>query len=245
MKRGKDRESGNFYFNTSFLAFSRIQPSLSEIMEDFEWRAKVKCTRFSKNKFKRVLIKIWEGPCVVCPQIFKIDRGCLYKNMRWSVKRSKLMENYTWYSCAKFSALWEIMWCSFRGFPIINYLLLRHLTSLKWNLAHLHLQSKREIKHDKFSAQNHFLRFIYLNFSLYLCFHVGTGTFGRVVLCMEKGEKSFYALKILSINDVIHKKQIEHVKNEKNILLEITHPFIVTMYVSKKFYFRIFPRYSQ
>lgn len=65
-----------------------------------------------------------------------------------------------------------------------------------------------------------------------MCFFIGTGTFGRVVLCQEKGEKSFYALKILSINDVIHKKQIEHVKNEKNILLEITHPFIVTMYVS-------------
>jgi hypothetical protein len=51
---------------------------------------------------------------------------------------------------------------------------------------------------------------------------------------MEKNEKSFYALKILSINDVVNKKQTEHVKNEKNILLEISHPFIVQMCVSKK-----------
>lgn len=68
----------------------------------------------------------------------------------------------------------------------------------------------------------------------------GTGTFGRVALCLEKNEKSVYALKILSINHVIHKKQIEHVKNEKNILLEISHPFIVQMYVSKNLYLYIF-----
>lgn len=60
----------------------------------------------------------------------------------------------------------------------------------------------------------------------------GTGTFGRVViaLCSAKSEKSsYYAIKILSIIDVIKKKQTEHVKSEKNILLEITHPFVINM----------------
>jgi serine/threonine protein kinase len=61
---------------------------------------------------------------------------------------------------------------------------------------------------------------------------LGTGTFGRVViaLCTEKnGKSSYYAIKILSINDVIKKKQVLHVKSEKNILLEITHPFVINM----------------
>uniref|UniRef100_A0A182P500 AGC-kinase C-terminal domain-containing protein n=1 Tax=Anopheles epiroticus TaxID=199890 RepID=A0A182P500_9DIPT len=36
-------------------------------------------------------------------------------------------------------------------------------------------------------------------------------------------------MKILAMADVIRLKQIEHVKNEKNILQEIDHPFIVNM----------------
>ncbi|KAG0719728.1 Protein kinase DC2 [Chionoecetes opilio] len=37
-------------------------------------------------------------------------------------------------------------------------------------------------------------------------------------------------MKILAITDVIRLKQVEHVKNEKNILREVTHPFIIEMY---------------
>ncbi|XP_069692219.1 cAMP-dependent protein kinase catalytic subunit 3 [Periplaneta americana] len=36
-------------------------------------------------------------------------------------------------------------------------------------------------------------------------------------------------MKILAISDVIRLKQVEHVKNEKNILQEIRHPFIVNL----------------
>lgn len=57
----------------------------------------------------------------------------------------------------------------------------------------------------------------------------GTGTFGRVLLCQEKATNKFYAMKILTIADVIRLKQTEHVKNEKNILLEINHPLLVTL----------------
>lgn len=58
---------------------------------------------------------------------------------------------------------------------------------------------------------------------------IGTGTFGRVCLCREKSSNTFAAMKILAISDVIRLKQVEHVKNEKNILAEIRHPFIVNL----------------
>ncbi|ETN68144.1 camp-dependent protein kinase catalytic subunit [Anopheles darlingi] len=57
----------------------------------------------------------------------------------------------------------------------------------------------------------------------------GTGTFGRVCLCRDKITDKHWAMKILAMADVIRLKQIEHVKNEKNILREIDHPFIVNM----------------
>ncbi|OWF47178.1 protein kinase DC2-like [Mizuhopecten yessoensis] len=58
---------------------------------------------------------------------------------------------------------------------------------------------------------------------------IGTGTFGRVVLCRHKENKDYYALKVMKITEVIRLKQIEHVKNEKEILASVTHPFIVNM----------------
>ncbi|XP_055624499.1 cAMP-dependent protein kinase catalytic subunit PRKX [Toxorhynchites rutilus septentrionalis] len=58
---------------------------------------------------------------------------------------------------------------------------------------------------------------------------IGTGTFGRVCLCRDKVIGRYWAMKILAMADVIRLKQIEHVKNEKNILREIDHPFIVNM----------------
>ena len=69
---------------------------------------------------------------------------------------------------------------------------------------------------------------------------IGTGTFARVFLCKQKSKRgdknnnnnnnnNYFALKVLSMHDVIRLKQVEHVKNEKNILLEIAHPFLVDM----------------
>lgn len=58
---------------------------------------------------------------------------------------------------------------------------------------------------------------------------VGTGTFGRVLLCRNKSTDEYGAMKVLCLADVIRMKQVEHVKNEKNILLEIRHPFIVNL----------------
>ena len=45
-----------------------------------------------------------------------------------------------------------------------------------------------------------------------------SGTFARVCLCRDRNTREYSALKILAIHDVIRLKQVDHVKNEKNIL---------------------------
>lgn len=58
---------------------------------------------------------------------------------------------------------------------------------------------------------------------------LGTGTFGRVLLCKDKRTGEYDALKIMNISEVIRLKQVEHVQNEKNILARIDHPFVVNL----------------
>ncbi|NP_001398630.1 cAMP-dependent protein kinase catalytic subunit PRKX isoform 7 [Mus musculus] len=58
---------------------------------------------------------------------------------------------------------------------------------------------------------------------------VGTGTFGRVNLVKEKTGRQYCALKIMSIPDVIRLKQEQHVQNEKAVLKEINHPFLIKL----------------
>ena len=102
---------------------------------------------------------------------------------------------------------------------------------------------------------------------------IGTGTFARVCLCRLRnpsgnnnnnngkamGEtgtahqqqqptprtSKYFALKILTMHDVIRLKQVEHVKNEKNILMDIKHPFIIDLVWhakdNKTFLYMIFP----
>ncbi|XP_062861608.1 cAMP-dependent protein kinase catalytic subunit PRKX-like [Trichomycterus rosablanca] len=59
---------------------------------------------------------------------------------------------------------------------------------------------------------------------------VGTGTFGRVVLVQDRKTKSYFALKSMKIVDLIRLKQQQHVHNEKEVLMEVNHPFIVKLY---------------
>lgn len=58
---------------------------------------------------------------------------------------------------------------------------------------------------------------------------IGTGTFGRVVLSRRKKDGRYYAMKILEIADVIRLKQVDHVKNEKSLLVQVQHPFIIEL----------------
>lgn len=50
-------------------------------------------------------------------------------------------------------------------------------------------------------------------------------------LVRHKETGRFYALKVLRKMDVVRLKQVDHIKNEKNILLELNHSFIVTLCV--------------
>ncbi|KAF1479670.1 cAMP-dependent protein kinase catalytic subunit PRKX, partial [Eudyptula minor novaehollandiae] len=58
----------------------------------------------------------------------------------------------------------------------------------------------------------------------------GTGTFGRVHLVKEKMAKRYFALKVMSIPDVIRLKQEQHVHNEKSVLKEVNHPFLIRLF---------------
>ena len=58
---------------------------------------------------------------------------------------------------------------------------------------------------------------------------VGTGTFGRVIVVRHKTSGDYYALKIMSIAEVLRLKQTEHVKNEKDILTQVNHAFIINL----------------
>jgi len=59
---------------------------------------------------------------------------------------------------------------------------------------------------------------------------LGTGSFGRVLLCQKKGQTGLQAVKIISKERVIKMRQIEHTMNEKNILFCTYNPFIVRLY---------------
>ncbi|KAF3010686.1 serine/threonine protein kinase, AGC [Curvularia kusanoi] len=67
---------------------------------------------------------------------------------------------------------------------------------------------------------------------------LGTGTFARVWLVRLKGASQedhdkVFALKILRKVDVIRLKQVEHVRNERDVLAKVAgHPFITTMVAS-------------
>jgi len=63
---------------------------------------------------------------------------------------------------------------------------------------------------------------------------LGTGTFGRVrLVSFRSGQKEhWFALKMLKKSEVIRLKQVEHIKAEKSILLQIAHPFIVNLYAA-------------
>ncbi|KAI1626747.1 non-specific serine/threonine protein kinase [Exophiala viscosa] len=64
---------------------------------------------------------------------------------------------------------------------------------------------------------------------------LGTGTFARVWLCrfanpLQQDRDKVFALKVLKKVDVIKLKQVEHVRNERDVLAAVAgHPFITTL----------------
>jgi hypothetical protein len=63
-----------------------------------------------------------------------------------------------------------------------------------------------------------------------ICRTLGTGSFGRVHLVQSKYNNRFYAMKVLKKSEVVRLKQVEHTNNEKNILEQVQHPFLVNLW---------------
>jgi protein kinase A len=57
---------------------------------------------------------------------------------------------------------------------------------------------------------------------------LGTGSFGRVMLCKNKKSGEFFAMKRLKKADIIKLRQVDHVISENTILADIDHPFLVS-----------------
>ncbi|KAJ1500685.1 hypothetical protein HMI56_003684 [Coelomomyces lativittatus] len=61
---------------------------------------------------------------------------------------------------------------------------------------------------------------------------LGTGTFGRVHLAKWIGSSKYFAIKVLEKAVVVRLKQVEHIQSERDILMTISHPFIVSLYTT-------------
>ncbi|KAL4129245.1 hypothetical protein PRIC2_005255 [Phytophthora ramorum] len=59
---------------------------------------------------------------------------------------------------------------------------------------------------------------------------IGRGSFGKVVLVGHKTTKKLYAMKILSKENIVKRKQVEHTRTERRVLGCTRHPFIVGLH---------------
>eukprot|EP00005_Dracoamoeba_jomungandri_P008014 CAMPEP_0174266764 /NCGR_PEP_ID=MMETSP0439-20130205/31326_1 /TAXON_ID=0 /ORGANISM="Stereomyxa ramosa, Strain Chinc5" /LENGTH=794 /DNA_ID=CAMNT_0015353907 /DNA_START=93 /DNA_END=2474 /DNA_ORIENTATION=- len=60
---------------------------------------------------------------------------------------------------------------------------------------------------------------------------ISSGSFGSVVLAQKKATKDFYAIKVLKKCSV-NNKNLEHIRNERNILAFTNNPWVVKLYYS-------------
>ena len=59
---------------------------------------------------------------------------------------------------------------------------------------------------------------------------LGTGSFGRVHLVQSRHNTRFYAIKVLKKAQVVKMKQVEHTNDERRMLAEVKHPFLITLW---------------
>jgi protein kinase A len=59
---------------------------------------------------------------------------------------------------------------------------------------------------------------------------LGTGSFGRVHLVQSKHNSRFYAVKVLKKAQVVKMKQVEHTNDERRMLQQVKHPFLITLW---------------
>ena len=75
-------------------------------------------------------------------------------------------------------------------------------------------------------------------------FSMFSGSFATVKLCRDVKSSKYYALKTMSIIEMIKLKQVEHIKNEKSVLNKVKHPFIIQLlwsYIDRNFIYFLFP----
>jgi RAC serine/threonine-protein kinase len=65
---------------------------------------------------------------------------------------------------------------------------------------------------------------------------LGKGTFGKVILCREKGTGHLYALKILKKDVIIQKDEVAHTLTESRVLRSTNHPFLIVSETSRLFH---------
>jgi serine/threonine protein kinase len=58
---------------------------------------------------------------------------------------------------------------------------------------------------------------------------LGSGSFGRVHLVRSKIDNRFWAMKVLRKSEIVKLRQVEHTINEKQILEELSMPFLVKL----------------
>jgi serine/threonine protein kinase len=59
---------------------------------------------------------------------------------------------------------------------------------------------------------------------------IGEGAFGKVLLVRNKLNECLYAMKVISKKYLKKKNNIQYMKSERDILLKMKHPFIVTLW---------------
>ena len=66
---------------------------------------------------------------------------------------------------------------------------------------------------------------------------VGKGTFGKVFLIYLPQNRKFYAMKSMRKDVILDKNSVENINLERLIMLQLDHPFIVSMhYVFQRTY---------
>ena len=61
---------------------------------------------------------------------------------------------------------------------------------------------------------------------------IGKGSYDTVVLVKKKTTEKVYAMKILKKKHIEKKKQEAHILTERNVLVEVNHPFIIKLFAS-------------
>lgn len=98
-----------------------------------------------------------------------------------------------------------------------------------------YLEAKRKEFEDKFKQSSNSAKSSVRLDDFDLDRTIGTGSFGRVMICyLKKDHTQRYAMKMLKKENIVKMKQVEHTLNEKKILSSIDFPFIVKMAYSFK-----------